>query len=108
MKKYFNYGNTFLLKITYSNFLPLEKMKKILYFDIKLCGINVGRVFCNTGENTVIFDISEYLKCIDNEYLKVDFNISYLWKPYEYIDDNFDHRELGVAISEIAIFEISI
>jgi len=102
-----NYDSRIVLRITYFNGLPLDKMRKLLSFYTTLCGYKVGVTICNTGLNTVVFDVTDYIKHIDKDVIEVMFNVNYLWKPCEYLEENEDARELGVAIVNIDLIKIN-
>lgn len=107
LKNNINYGDLTILKITYFNALPLEKMKKLLFVDVFLSGYKFGRIYCNMGENVVVYDISEYVKHINKNILEVYFKVNYSWKPCDYLEENFDCRQLGIALNNVEIIKLN-
>lgn len=103
LKNNTSFGEGTALKITYFNALPLEKMKELLWVDISLNGYKVGKIYCNIGVNTIIYNISEYVKHINKSVLEVTFKLNYAWKPCEYLENNNDQRDLGIALLDIEI-----
>lgn len=100
------YEGDVVLKITYFNALPLEKMKKLLKFSVTLAGYNVGEVSCNIGTNTVVFDVTSFMQQTDKRLIDIKFKCNYLWRPCEYIEGNNDKRKLGVGLVNIELLKI--
>ncbi|MBE5813450.1 MAG: ABC transporter ATP-binding protein [Clostridiales bacterium] len=103
IKNKINYRDITALKITYFNALPLERMKELLFVDVTLNGYKVGRMYCSSGENTVVYDISEFVKHINKNILEVCFKVNYLWKPFDYIKESNDIRTLGIALLNVEL-----
>lgn len=101
-----NYNRETVLKIMYSNVLPLNKSKKLLKVKIELCGYRIAELVCNEGINTVLYDISDVVKHCNKDSLEITLSVNYLWKPCEFIDKNNDNRDLGIVIFNAEIMNV--
>lgn len=97
------YAKEIVLKITYLNAIPNEKAKKFLKLKIYFCGYKIGNLVCNEGYNTILFNITDYIRQCNKEMFDVGFIINYLWVPHEYFNNNYDQRRLGIAVSSVEI-----
>lgn len=84
------------IKIHFWNSIPLEKYSEKMKLDIKIDGYKILSVVIENEEGELDLKIPENI--CNNKVYKIEFHISYLWKP-SIVIGSCDNRELGIAIA---------